>query len=160
MPCSRTDESKTTTKKARSFSTSLMIQERSSRPQRQQDIRHPEFNNEVQHSGMGDSHRTEVRSMARAYHHLSRAERDHLAVLRSRGLSLRAIARQLGRAPVTLSRELRRNAPPVHAGTTCPTRPKPERKHGDGQPCGSPGRAIPGCGPMAADSCDRAGRRS
>lgn len=58
--------------------------------------------------------------MARGYHHLSEEERDHVAVLRSRGLSLRAIARRLGRAPATLSRELRRNAPPVHAGYYLP----------------------------------------
>jgi transposase, IS30 family len=58
--------------------------------------------------------------MARAYHHLSKEERDHVAVLRSRGLSVRAIARALGRAPATLSRELRRNAPPIHTGYYLP----------------------------------------
>jgi IS30 family transposase len=58
--------------------------------------------------------------MARGYHHLSAAERDHVAVLRSRGVSLRAMARHLGRAPATLSRELRRNAPPIHAGYYLP----------------------------------------
>jgi IS30 family transposase len=58
--------------------------------------------------------------MARGYHHLSAEERDHVAVLRSRGLSLRTIARRLGRAPATLSRELRRNAPPLHPGYYLP----------------------------------------
>ncbi len=58
--------------------------------------------------------------MARGYHHLSKEERDHVAVLRSRGISVRAIARTLGRAPATLSRELRRNAPPIHAGYYLP----------------------------------------
>jgi IS30 family transposase len=58
--------------------------------------------------------------MSRGYHHLSEEERDHVAVLRSRGLSLRTIARTLGRAPSTLSRELRRNAPPRHAGYYLP----------------------------------------
>jgi transposase, IS30 family len=39
-------------------------------------------------------------------------ERERLAVLRAAGLSLRAIAGQLGRAASTISRELRRNALP------------------------------------------------
>jgi len=50
------------------------------------------------------------------YKHLSIEERDQLAVLRSQGLSLRAMARKLDRDVSTLSRELKRNAPPVHAG--------------------------------------------
>lgn len=58
--------------------------------------------------------------MARGYHHLSAEERDHVAVLRSRGGSLRAIARAVGRDPATLSRELRRNAPPIHTGYYLP----------------------------------------
>lgn len=44
------------------------------------------------------------------YTHLSPAERDQIACLRSDGLSLRAISRRLGRAASTLSRELRRNS--------------------------------------------------
>src|SRR4051795_3652729 len=53
--------------------------------------------------------------------HLELEERERLAALKAEGLSLRAIARQLGRAASTVSRELRRNAlprggyPPVHA---------------------------------------------
>src|SRR3954449_8361744 len=39
-------------------------------------------------------------------------ERERLAALKAEGLSLRAIARQLGRAASTVSRELRRNALP------------------------------------------------
>jgi IS30 family transposase len=58
--------------------------------------------------------------MARGYHHLSAEERDQVAVLRSRGLSLRAIARAVGRDPATLSREMRRNAPPIHTGYYLP----------------------------------------
>ena len=54
--------------------------------------------------------------MPTPYQHLDDHERDLLAVLRSRDLSLRQIARVLGRDPGTLSRELRRNAPPVHTG--------------------------------------------
>jgi IS30 family transposase len=42
--------------------------------------------------------------------YLSFAEREEIAVLRSQGLGVRAIARELGRNPSTISRELRRNA--------------------------------------------------
>src|SRR3954447_8209402 len=54
--------------------------------------------------------------------HLELEERERLAALKAEGVSLRAIARQLGRAASTISRELRRNALPrggylpVHAG--------------------------------------------
>ncbi|MGW4126507.1 transposase [Nocardia sp. NPDC004711] len=41
---------------------------------------------------------------------LSQDERVEIADLRQAGLSIRAIASQLGRAPSTISRELRRNA--------------------------------------------------
>jgi IS30 family transposase len=44
--------------------------------------------------------------------HLRLEERECLAALKGEGLSLRAIARQLGRAASTISRELRRNALP------------------------------------------------
>ena len=44
--------------------------------------------------------------------HLRLEERERLAALKAEGLSLRAIARQLGRAASTVSRELRRNALP------------------------------------------------
>ena len=44
--------------------------------------------------------------------HLRLEERERLAVLKAEGLSLRAIARALGRAASTISRELRRNALP------------------------------------------------
>src|SRR3954454_14781829 len=44
--------------------------------------------------------------------HLELVERERLAALKGEGLSLRAIARQLGRAASTVSRELRRNALP------------------------------------------------
>src|SRR4028119_2403827 len=43
---------------------------------------------------------------------LTLEERERLAALKAEGLSLRAIARGLGRAASTVSRELRRNAPP------------------------------------------------
>jgi hypothetical protein len=41
---------------------------------------------------------------------LSFAEREEIALLRAQGCSMRMIAGQLGRAPSTISRELRRNA--------------------------------------------------
>jgi IS30 family transposase len=41
---------------------------------------------------------------------LSFAEREEIAILRAQGQGVRAIARQLNRAPSTISRELRRNA--------------------------------------------------
>src|SRR3954454_7125295 len=44
--------------------------------------------------------------------HLELVERERLAALKGEGLSLRAIARALGRAASTVSRELRRNALP------------------------------------------------
>src|SRR3954468_10362424 len=44
--------------------------------------------------------------------HLELEERERLAALKAEGLSLRAIARQLGRAASTVSREVRRNALP------------------------------------------------
>jgi len=44
------------------------------------------------------------------YSHLTSAERDAIADLRAAGAGLRTIARELGRAASTISRELRRNA--------------------------------------------------
>ncbi len=51
----------------------------------------------------------QVREISTRY--LSQDERIEIADLRRSGLSLRAIAGRLGRAPSTISRELRRNAP-------------------------------------------------
>ena len=42
--------------------------------------------------------------------YLSFSEREHLGLLRAQGLGVRVCARELGRAPSTISRELRRNA--------------------------------------------------
>ena len=44
------------------------------------------------------------------YNHLTAEERDRLAALMAEGRSLRAIARVLGRAASTISREIVRNA--------------------------------------------------
>ncbi len=48
--------------------------------------------------------------MAKGYRHLSHEERCQIHALRKRGDSTRAIARQLGRSPSTISREVRRNS--------------------------------------------------
>lgn len=54
--------------------------------------------------------------MPKPYKHLTNHERDLLSVLKSQGKSVREIARTLQRNPATISRELKRNAPPVHTG--------------------------------------------
>jgi IS30 family transposase len=71
--------------------------------------------------------------------YLSFAEREEIAVLLARGCGVREIARQLGRAPSTISRELQRNAAlrtgrPVYRASTAQThadrrakRPKPAK---------------------------------
>lgn len=56
----------------------------------------------------------------RCYSHLRPLERDELALYRAQGKSLRFIARMLRRSPATISRELRRNAPPIYKGHYCP----------------------------------------
>ena len=55
--------------------------------------------------------------------YLSFAEREDIAIKRAQKLGVREIARQLGRSPSTISRELRRNAstrvyPPVYKAST------------------------------------------
>jgi IS30 family transposase len=50
----------------------------------------------------------QLNGISRRY--LSFAEREEIALLRARGLGVREIARSIGRAPSTISRELRRNA--------------------------------------------------
>lgn len=54
--------------------------------------------------------------MPKTYNHLDEYERDIIAVLKSEGRTLREIARALKRDPGTLSRELKRNAPPINTG--------------------------------------------
>src|SRR5258708_33632424 len=48
----------------------------------------------------------------RSYSHLSEDEREQIGVLRAAGRSMGAIARALGRAKATISREVQRNALP------------------------------------------------
>ncbi|WP_455769119.1 IS30 family transposase [Micromonospora chersina] len=52
----------------------------------------------------------------RSGRYLSLLERQRIATLRRQGLTIRAIAEQLGRAPSTVSRELRRNVRPHDCG--------------------------------------------
>lgn len=54
--------------------------------------------------------------MTKPYQHLNITEREQINLFRARGQSLREIAKNLGRSHTTLSRELRRNAPPVRQG--------------------------------------------
>jgi len=54
------------------------------------------------------------------YTHLSPEERDRIAVLRGQGQSFGAIGMELGRSPGSISRELQRNAPPIHRGYYLP----------------------------------------
>ncbi|MCJ8504302.1 IS30 family transposase, partial [Kocuria flava] len=56
--------------------------------------------------GLAPARRAEAEQSER---YLSLLERERIAVLRRQGLSMRAIAARLGRAPSTISRELRRN---------------------------------------------------
>lgn len=50
------------------------------------------------------------------YTHLTKEERDMIAVLKAKGMTLSDIARELGRHKSTISRELNRNAPAIHKG--------------------------------------------
>lgn len=55
--------------------------------------------------------------MSRQYKHLSRRERDRIAILHAQEVPIRGIARELDRSPATVSRELRRN---THHGDYLP----------------------------------------
>ncbi len=61
------------------------------------------------YGGMPPSHLAPSAPLGSA-RYLSFPEREELALLQAQGLGVRASARQLGRAPSTVSRELRRNA--------------------------------------------------
>jgi IS30 family transposase len=60
--------------------------------------------------------------MKKTYKHLSLREREKLYGWKKAGLSLRETARRLGRDVSTLSRELKRNAPPLRTGYYLPAR--------------------------------------
>ncbi|MFD4723033.1 helix-turn-helix domain-containing protein [Streptomyces sp. NPDC058423] len=59
----------------------------------------------------------------RSGRYLSLLESRPIASLRERGLTIREIAARLGRAPSTVSRELRRNSRPTTTASTTPTWP-------------------------------------
>ena len=50
------------------------------------------------------------------YKHLTEDERDMIAVLKAKGISLSDIAQKIGRHKSTIFRELNRNAPPIYKG--------------------------------------------
>jgi len=52
--------------------------------------------------------------MIKKFKHLTIEDRDLIAVMRSQGKSLHEIALKLNRSPSTISRELKRNAPPIY----------------------------------------------
>lgn len=54
--------------------------------------------------------------MPRKYKHLRKDERDRLSVFRAQKMSLREMARRLGRNAGTISREFKRNAAPSYQG--------------------------------------------
>lgn len=49
--------------------------------------------------------------MSKAYQRMGLAGREELSIQHAQGLGIRTIARQLGRSPSTISRELTRNRP-------------------------------------------------
>src|SRR5258708_7845992 len=61
--------------------------------------------------------------MKKNYKHLGVEERDHLAVLKGKDHGIREIARILKRSPSSISRELKRNAPPINTGYYLAHRP-------------------------------------
>lgn len=64
----------------------------------------------------GGSPPTRVIEAVRGKRYLAQFERQRIATLREQGLGVREIARRLGRAPSTISRELRRNLAPHDGG--------------------------------------------
>jgi IS30 family transposase len=54
--------------------------------------------------------------MKKTYKQLNIEEREKVAILKGQGKGVRAIARELERDPSTISRELKRNAPPIRSG--------------------------------------------
>jgi IS30 family transposase len=50
--------------------------------------------------------------------YLSFEEREEIAMLKAQDIGVRESARQLGRSPSTISRELRRNARPLAAASS------------------------------------------
>ncbi|WP_435870628.1 helix-turn-helix domain-containing protein [Micromonospora musae] len=67
-------------------------------------------------AGNGGVHPARLAEDVRSGRYLSLLERQRIATLRRQGLTIRAIASQLGRAPSTVSRELRRDVRPHDQG--------------------------------------------
>ncbi len=67
--------------------------------------------------------------MKSTYKHLSLAEREQIAVWKAEGLSQREIARRLHRDVSSISRELKRNAPPIRSGYYLPARAHMRSEH-------------------------------
>lgn len=72
----------------------------------------------AEHGGLPPLRRAEPK---RSERYLSLLERQRIATLRRQGLSMREIARRLGRSPSTISRELRRNAARTMSAATTAT---------------------------------------
>ena len=93
------------------------------------------------------------------YAHLTEDERDQIGMLRAAGHSLGAIAKALGRAKCTVSRELRRNAlpsgrySPLHAAGAYMSRRQREAVLETDLP-------LQACKPLSAIAWPRAGTRS
>jgi transposase, IS30 family len=79
--------------------------------------------------------------MGRCYRHLSAEERGALMVMRRSGQSIRRVAAALGRAPSTLSRELRRNGAAPADGSAPSGRPR-TRPGYDAQRAGARARRL------------------
>ena len=60
--------------------------------------------------------------MKQSYKHLLLAKREKISIWKAKGLSLRKIAKRLGRNVSSISRELKRNAPPRRPGRYLPAR--------------------------------------
>jgi hypothetical protein len=111
----------------------------------------------------------------RSGRYLSLLERQRIATLHRDGLGVRAIAERVGRAPSTVSRELRRNMRPHDRAAMTATWRTPGRESGPAARVGPVCWKTRGCGrrfrpssswsgarsrsPRTCDSSSRAGRR-
>ncbi len=82
--------------------------------------------------------------------YLSFAEREEIALVRARGAGVREIARQLGRSPSTISRELRRNAATRGGGLEYRDHRPVARRHAGAAPQAREVRRDPRVAPLCA----------
>jgi hypothetical protein len=101
-----------------------------------------------------------VAEEARSGRYLSRLERQRIATLHRQGLGVRAIAERLGRAPSTVSRELRRNMRPQNRAATTATWRTPGPGNGPAAPAAGGCWPTPGCGRRSRPSWSGNGARS